>query len=62
MSVKIDTSDWVEVRCNHCDAPKLLFKLTVENLNDLDTTETKKLGFETKCRHCKNLTYRTLVV
>lgn len=62
METRIDTSDWIEIRCNHCDAPKLLLKITVEPLNDLDVEPARKIGIESKCRHCKNLTYRTLVV
>jgi len=65
VTTKINTNEWVEIRCNICDptrhSPRLLLKITVENLTD-DDKPTKKIGIESKCKDCKDLTYRTLIV
>lgn len=66
MSLKINTSDWVEIRCAYCNDPKyeprLLLKVTVENLSDEEAKPTKKIGIETKCKDCYQFTYRTIIV
>lgn len=66
MESKINTNDWIEVRCASCNSikysPRLLLKITVESLDEDDKKPTKKIGIETKCKDCYKFTYRAFVV
>lgn len=67
MSLKINTNDWVEIRCAYCNDPKyeprLLLKITVRDLLGEEVKPpTKEIGIETKCKDCYQFTYRKIIV
>ena len=66
-NIEVNNPEWVEIRCNHCvkhegGAPRLLLRFRIEPLDDKDIQPRRKVGIESKCKDCKNLTYRTLIV
>ena len=62
---KINTKNWVEIRCASCDnskfEPRLLLKIISENLVKIKKPSIK-IGIETKCKDCYKFTYRTFII
>lgn len=60
---------WFEIRCNTCNRkrfsglPRMLLKISVLSLDGGSIDKpSRKIGIEAKCKDCKQLTYKVLVV